>query len=102
MYFLFLFNPILNGVSLKAPVTSTNVAISLQNFMTFSFNPFATLLQNFKTISNSSPKLLNLNEKHPSKKWFFWSYPYKIEVVITSFLEMQELPNFSHMTTSAI
>ena len=27
-----------------SPVTSTNVGISLQNFLTFSFNPFATLV----------------------------------------------------------
>ena len=29
------------------PATSTNVGISPQNFMTFSFNLFATLVQNF-------------------------------------------------------
>ena len=27
-----------------SPVTSANVGISLQNFLTFSFNPFATLV----------------------------------------------------------
>ena len=27
-----------------SPVTSTNVGISAQNFLTFSFNPFATLV----------------------------------------------------------
>ena len=27
-----------------SPVTSTNVTISPQNFLTFSFNPFATLV----------------------------------------------------------
>ena len=27
-----------------SPVTSTNVGTSLQNFLTFSFNPFATLV----------------------------------------------------------
>ena len=27
-----------------SPVTSTNVGISPQNFLTFSFNPFATLV----------------------------------------------------------
>ena len=45
-------------------------------------------------------KLSNLNQDHPSKKWFFWSKPYKIEVMITSAIEMLELPNFGHMTTS--
>ena len=33
---------------------------------------------------------------------FFWSYPYKIEVMITSLMEMLTLPNFGHMTTSTI
>ena len=43
------FNLIQDGGSKKAvptgfsPVTSTNVAISHQNILTFSFNPFATL-----------------------------------------------------------
>ena len=38
----------------------------------------------------------------PQKYWFFWSNPYKIEVMITPFIEMLELPNFGHMTTSTI
>ena len=38
----------------------------------------------------------------PQKKWFFWSKPYKIEVLITSLIEIPELPNFSHMVTSTI
>ena len=40
-------------------VNSTNVGISPQNFLTLSFS--------------ASPQLLNLNQDHPSKKWFFWS-----------------------------
>ena len=28
---------------------------------------------------------------------FFWSNPYKIEVMITSLTEMIDLPNFGHM-----
>ena len=46
------FNPILDGgsgqkatpLSSFPPVTSTKVRISPQNFLTFSFNPFATLV----------------------------------------------------------
>ena len=34
--------------------------------------------------------------------WFFWSNPYKIEIIITSLTEMLELLNFGHMTTSTI
>ena len=36
------------------------------------------------------------------KKRYFWSNPYKIEVVITSFIEMLQLPNFGHMNESTI
>ena len=42
-------------------VTSTNVEITPQNFLTFSFNPFTTLVQNFKFVPSTSTKLLNLN-----------------------------------------
>ena len=53
------------------PVTSTNVGFGPQNFLTFSFNPFATLLQNVKFVPSTSPKLLNLNQDHPSEKAIF-------------------------------
>ena len=49
-------------------IISTNVGISSQNFLTFSFNSFATLVQNFKAIPSGSPKLLNLNQGNPAKK----------------------------------
>ena len=92
--------PILTNFS---PVTSANVGISPQNFLTFSFNPFATLVQNFKAIRRASPKLLNFERRPPcKKKWFFWSNPYNTEVMITSLREMLELPNFGHMTTFTI
>ena len=89
------------------PVISTNVGIGQQNLLTFSFNPFATLMQNFTFVPSASPKLLNLNQDHSSKKRFFSSNAYKIKVVITSvmmtsFIPMLELPNFSHMNTSTI
>ena len=54
-----------------SPVTSTNVGIILQNFLAFSFNPFATLVENVKVVTCASPKLLNLNQEHPSKKVLF-------------------------------
>ena len=82
-----------------SPGTSRNVRISSRNFLTFSFNPFATQVWNFKFVPSASPKLLNLNQDHPSKTVVFWSNPYKIEVVITSLIEMLQLPNFSHMNT---
>ena len=54
-----------------SPVTSTNVGFGPKNFLTFSFNPYATIVQNFKFIPFASPKLLNLNQDHPSKKAIF-------------------------------
>ena len=53
-------------------------------------------------IPSARPKLLKLNQKHPSKTWFLWLNPCKIEVMITSLIEMLGLPNFGHMTTSTI
>ena len=84
-----------------SPVTSRNVRIS-PHLLTFSCNSFASLMLNFNTIPSASPKLLNLNQKHSSKKWFFWSNRYKMQVMITFFIGMLELPNFGHMTTSTI
>ena len=52
-------------------VTSTNVGITPQNFLTFIFNTFDKLVQNFKFVASASPKLLNLNQDHPSKKAVF-------------------------------
>ena len=50
--------------------TSTNVEFGPQNFLTFIFNPFATLVQNFKFVPSANPKLLNLNQDHPKKAIF--------------------------------
>ena len=46
-----------------SPVTSTNVEISPQNFLTFSYNPFAILAKNFKTIPSASPTMTNMTTK---------------------------------------
>ena len=83
------------------PVTSANIGIGRQNFLTFTFDPFATLVLNFKAIPRASPKLLNLNQDHLWKKRFFWSNPFKIDVVITSLREMLELPNFNFSQRNA-
>ena len=76
-----------------SPANSTNVGNSPKNFLT------ATLVSNFKIITSASLKLLTLNQDHPLKKCFSWSNSYKIEVMITSLIEMVELTNFGHMTT---
>ena len=36
------------------PVTSTNVEFGPQNFLTFSFKPFTTLVQNLKFVPSAS------------------------------------------------
>ena len=54
--------------------------------------PYRMLVPNYWTSTNTTPQ----------KNRFFWSNPNKIEVMITSLIEMLELPNFSHMTTSTI
>ena len=56
----------------SSPVTSANVGISPQNFLTFNFNPFATLMSDFKAIHSAIPKLLNLNQDFPSKTVCFF------------------------------
>ena len=72
------FNPIQDGGGQKGPrtsfssVTLTNVGFGPQNFLTFSFNPFAKSVQNFKFVPSASPKLLNLNQDHPQKKAIFF------------------------------
>ena len=50
-------------------ITSTNEGIGPWNFQTFSFNPFATLVQNFKFLPSASPKLLK--QDHPLKEAIF-------------------------------
>ena len=75
---------------------------NFQNFLAFSFNPFSTLVENFKAVTSVSPKLLNLNQEHLSKKCFFWSHPYETEVIIISLIEMLELPNFGRLFASTI
>ena len=85
-----------------SPATFTRRRITHQNILTFSFDPFAKLVYSFKAIPSASIQLLNLNQDHLSKKWFFWSNFYKIKAMITSLIEILELPKFGHTTTSRI
>ena len=43
------------------PTSFTNIGMSAKNLLTFSFNPFVTLMRNFKAMPIAIPKLLNLN-----------------------------------------
>ena len=59
------------------------------------------MVQNFKAMPSANPKLLKrMFKSNPQKNCFFWSNLYQITVMITSLIEMQELLNFGHMTTS--
>ena len=59
--------PLPNPISLSS-LTSTNVRISLQKFLTSNFNSFTILVSNFKAMPSAIPKLLTLNQGLPSKK----------------------------------
>ena len=91
-----------NSLSVLPPqrLQTRNQPPKLQNFLSFSFNPLAALVQNVKAILSVSPKLLNLDQEHLQKSCFFRSNPYKIEVMITSLIVILELSNISHITTS--
>ena len=78
-------------------LTSPKEGICPQNFLTFSFNPFVTLLQSFNATTSTSLNLLNLHQDCPSKNRFFWSNPYRIKSIITSLGEMLELPKYDHI-----
>ena len=67
--------------------------ISPKNLLNFSF---VTLVRNFKVIPSATPKLLNLNQEHSSKKCFFWSKPCKIQVIITSHRNTRVIKLWSH------
>ena len=75
-----------------SPVTSFNAGFCPQNLLTFSFNPFATLVENFKIVPSASPKLLNLDQDHPSEKAIFLVKSF----MITSLIEMPVTKLWSH------
>ena len=82
-----------------SPAISTNVRINPQNFLNFSL----TLLTDWCEISSfylaPLPNDWAWSKTTPEKRFFWWN-PYKIEVMINSLLQMLEIPNFHHMTTS--
>ena len=54
-----------------SPVTSTNRGPNPQNFLAFSFNPFATMVENFKVISRCQSQIIELERRPFLKKVFF-------------------------------
>ena len=72
--------------------------------LTFSFNPFATLVESFKAIGSASLKLWNLNQEHPLKKKKGFSGQIIIKLRLWQpLIEVIELPSFGrYLTASAI
>ena len=70
-------NPIQDGGGQKGPpyqffpCNFYKEGFGPKNFLTFSFNHFATLVQNFKLVPSASLKFLNSNQDHPSKRAIF-------------------------------
>ena len=89
------FNPIQDGGEGKtapptsfSPVISTNVRISPQNFLAFSFDPLTGWCKIWSLYLVSVPNYWTWTKTMPKKNRFPWSNPYKIEVMITSLIQM--------------
>ena len=76
----------------QTSVISSSVGRSRRNILTFRFNPFATLLWDS----------IKLEPRPLLKKLAFWWNPYKTEIMITSLIEMLELPKLNLMFTAAV
>ena len=55
-----------------------------------------------KLVPRANPKLLNLNQDHPSKKRFFWPHPYKIEVLIEKLESLVTRPHLQYKLNHVI
>ena len=113
LYFLYNLNPIHDEEEGRrgqkgphtsfSPVTSTNVGTSPKTFWLLVLMVFPhwckisilylVLVPNYWTWTKSTLQKIVL---------FFCLNPYKVEVMIISFIEMLELPNFCPMTASTI
>ena len=76
-----------------SPGVSTNVKISPKKLV----STLLPHLHKIKRLYLLSEQLLNLNQEHTSKKkkWFSYSNPYEIELMITSLLELPNLGPYS-------
>ena len=55
-----------------------------------------------KALPSTGARLLDLNQDHPPKNFFFLSDPYKILLRITSMTEILDSPNFDHVAKSTL
>ena len=74
-----------------SPATSTNVGISLQNFLTFSFNSFPHWCEIPSSYVVSVPDYWTWTRNTLQKDQFFWLNLYTFEVMITFAIEMLQL-----------
>ena len=85
-----------------SPVSSTNGGLASKT----SWLLVLTVLSHWRKISRPYlvpvPNYWTPTNSTPQKHGFFWSNSYKINVMITSLIEMLELPNFDHKTTPTI
>ena len=65
------------------------------------WNFLPSLYSTCTTVYHLQQNRTGSDPRAPLKK-FFWSNPYEIELMVTSLIEMTELPNFGHMITSTI
>ena len=107
------FNPIQDGGCDKpplpptansfSPVTSTYVEICSQNFLlVLILLPHGCKISSSYLVPVANYWTWTKTTTTPQKNKFFCSNPDKIEVMITSLIQMLELPNFGHMTSSTI
>ena len=95
------------GGGRKAPPTSFSPVTSTYELVPKTFWLLVlTFLPHWYKTSRSYlvpvPNYWTSTDRTPQKHCLFWSNPYKIGVMITSVIEMLELPNFGHMITSTI
>ena len=87
-------NPI--QVTRFSSVTSANVGICSQNFLTFSFNPFGV---KFQVRTQCQSQIIELEPRLPLKKSGF-SVQILIKLRLWYLVSQKcQLPNFGHMTT---
>ena len=68
----------------------------------FQFQPLCHTGVKFQGHTQCQSQIIELQLTAPLKKLFFLVNLYKIDVMITSLIEMLELPNFDHMINSTI
>ena len=99
---LFYLNPIQHGEGKKdlLPVFPLQLLVGTFWLLVFTLLPYWCKISSPYLVS--IPNYWTWTKSTIQKYWFFWSNPYKTEVPTTSLIQMLELPNFGHMTTSTM